>query len=74
MESAERVKKYNKKKRREEMRKQQKSESSKRPQVEITMDKLVYQPHEEPAFFDLHVEKRHIEHLSKKTLDKEGKL
>ena len=37
-------------------------------------DKLVYQPHNEPAFFDLQIEKRHAEHLGKKLLDKETRL
>ena len=34
----------------------------------------VYQPTEEPAFFDLSVEKRHCDHLGKRTLDKESRL
>ena len=34
----------------------------------------VYQPTEEPAFFDLSVEKRHCDHLGKKNLDKESRL
>jgi len=33
-----------------------------------------YQPHELPAFFDIAVEKRHLEHLSKNTLDRENRL
>ena len=37
-------------------------------------NQLVYQPHDEPAFFDLQVEKRHAEHLGKKLIDKETKL
>ena len=36
--------------------------------------KLVYQPHEEPAYFDINVEKRHAEHLGKKVLDEESKM
>ena len=42
----------------------------------IASDKglTVYQPHDEPAFFDLTIEKRHAHHLSKKTLDKESRL
>ena len=35
---------------------------------------FTYQPHELPAFFDLAVEKRHVEHLGKRTLDKENRL
>lgn len=35
---------------------------------------FIYQPKEEPAFFDLAVEKRHMEHLAKKTLNKEHRL
>ena len=34
----------------------------------------VYQHTEEPAFFDLAVEKRHCDHLGKKNLDKESRL
>jgi len=53
---------------------QLKLEASKRPKSEENKGEIVYQPHDEPAFFDLHVEMRHTKHLGKKTLDKEGKL
>ena len=35
---------------------------------------VVYQPHEQAAFFDILVEKRHVENLSKDRLDEESKL
>lgn len=36
--------------------------------------KLVWQPHEDPAFFEVLVEKRHAEHLAAKVLDEESKM
>jgi len=33
-----------------------------------------YQPHDLPAFFDVAVEKRHLDNLSQKTLDQENRL
>ena len=74
LESAERVKKYKKK---EAKRKKAEEKKHTRVRSEDTgKEKLVYgfQPHEAPAYFDLSVEKRHLEHLGKKTLDKENRL
>jgi hypothetical protein len=34
----------------------------------------LYQPQEDPAFFDIFVEKEHIDHLANKDLDFESRL
>lgn len=72
LESSRRVRAYKRKQKREKNReaKRVKSESA----VSRENNHLVYQPHEDPAFFDLQIEKRHAEHLGKKLLDKETRL
>ena len=73
LESAERVKKFKKK---EAKRKKQEDKKNPRIRSEDPAEKLIFgfQPHELPAYFDLSVEKRHLEHLGKKTLDRENRL
>lgn len=79
-ESAERVKKFkkkeNKQKKVEEEDKAKKAKQRGKSENREVKEKLfhTYQPSDEPAFFDLAIEKRHVDHLSRKTLDKEHKL
>lgn len=40
----------------------------------MTKDEFMYQPEDDPTFFDLYVEKKHVEHLSKKNMSKENRL
>ena len=73
MEAARRVQAHNKQQREDKA----KAERIKRVQSEEKHKdnyKLVYQPHEEPAYFDVNVERRHAEHLGKKVLDEESKM
>ena len=75
MESAERVKKFKKK---EKKAKKAEEAKVKRGKSETREDKeklvFTYQPTEHPAYFDLAVEKKHVEHLSKKTINNENRL
>jgi hypothetical protein len=34
----------------------------------------VYRPHDDPAFFNIFVEKKHADHLARKDLDDESRL
>ena len=72
IEASRRVKKYKKKQKREKAREAKRVKSESILSQEKT--ETVYQPHEEPAFFDFMIEKRHAEHLGQKLLDKETKL
>ena len=37
-------------------------------------ERVVYQPHEEPAFFNITVEQRHLDHMNKKDIDEESHI
>ena len=68
------MRKYKKKQKKQKKIEDAKMSRNKSADILSTKDKFTYQPHELPAFFDLAIEKRHLEHLGKKTLNQEDRL
>ena len=77
LDAAQRAKKYKKKEKKKKEKEENTTVKRSVSKEEIpTTEQLLftYQPHDEPAYFDVAVEKRHVEHLHSNKLDRENRL